>query len=112
MENIIITDGGELREESACRQCGKFIVSPVNGQTMCSTCTTIVGLEETNAELTARVDQLRGLLADVIRCMPGHSGCGDFSREQRVRAACVQEFGEPLSWGNGAQKPRWWLFWK
>jgi len=36
-----------------------------------------------------RAEAYKRLLAEVITCLPGYSGCGDISREQRVKASCT-----------------------
>jgi len=43
-----------------------------------------------------RAEYLKRLLAEVIMCLPVYSGCGDISREQRVRAECVTILGDDM----------------
>ena len=43
-----------------------------------------------------RAEAYKRLTAEVIVCLPGYSGCGDISREQRVKAECVRLLGDDM----------------
>ena len=77
---------------TSCRECSSYAINPGHhgrpiwkedvDNDLCDVC-----FWRTRAEAYKR------LLAEVILCLPGYSGCGDISREQRVKAECVTLLG-------------------